>query len=66
MCCTNNIRDQVNFDNTTGWSEEDLSPTQIEKLLIKEKMFPFLSFAWRKFLYSFCEKKFNRKSFKTR
>lgn len=47
MCCTNNIRDQVNFDNTTGWGEEDLSPTQIEKLLIKEKMFPFLSFAWR-------------------
>lgn len=47
MCCTNNIRDQVNFDNITGWSEEDLSPTQIEKLLIKEKMFPFLSFAWR-------------------
>lgn len=47
MCCTNNIRDQVNFNNTTGWSEEDLSQTQIEKLLIKEKMFPFLSFAWR-------------------
>ena len=56
MCCTNNIRDQVNFDNITGWSEEDLSPTQIEKLLIKEKMFPFLSFAWGSFCTAYARR----------
>ena len=46
MCVTNNIRDEVIFDNETGWSERTLTNEEIEKMLGYEKKKGFLSFAW--------------------
>ena len=47
MCCTNNIRDNVIFDETTGWIEQKISNDEIIEGLNKEKKKAFLSFAWR-------------------
>lgn len=46
MCVTNNIRDNVIFDNRTGWSEEKISNEEIVSKLEKEKEKGFLSFSW--------------------
>lgn len=46
MSVTNNIKDEVIFDNETGWSEIPLSNDDILKSLEKEKKQGFLSFAW--------------------
>ena len=37
MSVTNNIRDEVVFDNESGWSEEKLSNTEIVIKLMEEK-----------------------------
>ena len=54
MCVTNNIRDEVIFDNETGWSERTLTNEEIEKMLGYEKKKGFLSFAWRCLGYCIC------------
>ena len=46
MSVTNNIKDEVIFDNETGWSEIPLSNDDILKSLEKEKKQGFLSFSW--------------------
>ena len=46
MAVTNNIRDEVEFDNVTGWKEIPLTNEQILEKLKKEKKAGFLSFAW--------------------
>ena len=46
MTVTNNIRDNVTFDNIYGWQEDNLSNEEIENLLQKEKDYPFLSFSY--------------------
>lgn len=46
MCVTNNIRDNVIFDNLSGWSEEKISNEEIISMLKKDKEKAFLSFAW--------------------
>lgn len=46
MSVTNNIKDEVIFDNETGWSEIPLTNDEILKSLEKEKKQGFLSFAW--------------------
>ena len=47
MSVTNNIRDEVKYDNITGlWSEEKLSNEEIIKALEKERNKSFLSFAY--------------------
>lgn len=46
MTVTNNIRDEVIFDNVLGWSEETLTNSQIEEKLEKEKEKGYLSFSW--------------------
>ena len=46
MSVTNNIRDEVIFDNETLWSEEELTNEQIIKELETEKNKAFLSFSY--------------------
>ena len=46
MTVTNMIRDEVNFDNITGWSESELTDSLIFDKLLEEKEKTFLSFSW--------------------
>lgn len=46
MTVTNMIRDEVNFDNITGWSESELTDSLIFDKLLEEKEKAFLSFSW--------------------
>ena len=46
MTVTNNIKDNVEFDNEKGWSEIALNNETITKLLEKEKKDAFLSFSF--------------------
>lgn len=46
MSVTNNIRDEVQFDNNTGWSETPISNEDIIKALKEEEKDAFLSFAY--------------------
>ena len=46
MSVTNNIRNNVIFDDTDGWKEDPLSNDEIIKLLEKQKDKPFLSFSY--------------------
>ena len=47
MTCTNNIKDEVVFDNDLGWSVNKLKNEDIIYKLNEEKKIAFLSFAWR-------------------
>lgn len=47
MSVTNNIRDDVIFDNDLGWQEIAISNEKILEMLEKEKKNGFLSFSWR-------------------
>ena len=46
MSVTNNIKDDVIFDNEIGWMEIPIENNKILKLLEKEKKQGFLSFSW--------------------
>lgn len=46
MSVTNNIKDEVIFDNVTGWSEKPITNDEIEKKLTDEKKKAFLSFSY--------------------
>ena len=46
MSVTNNIKDDVIFDNELGWNEIPIGNERILKELEKEKKQCFLSFAW--------------------
>ena len=46
MTVTNMIRDEVEFDNKTGWIEKPLTDVNIFEKLCEEKNKAFLSFAW--------------------
>ena len=46
MCVTNNIKDNVEFDNISGWQEIPQTNDEILKSLEKEKKQAFLSFSW--------------------
>ena len=46
MSVTNNIRDEVEYDNETGWSEIPISNEEILKKLEEEEKTGFLSFAY--------------------
>ena len=46
MSVTNNIKDNVLYDNETGWKEEPLNNETIIKMLEKEKSNAFLSFSY--------------------
>ena len=46
MTVTNMIRDEVLYDDKSGWSEQELSNTDIFDGLLKEEEKAFLSFAW--------------------
>ena len=46
MTVTNMIRDEVEFDNKTGWTEKPLTDVDIFEKLCDEKNKAFLSFAW--------------------
>lgn len=46
MCVTNNIRNNVIYDNETGWAEKELQNDEILELLYKQKDRPFLSFSY--------------------
>lgn len=46
MSVTNNIKDEVEFDNEKGWSEIPLDNETITRLLEKEKNDAFLSFSY--------------------
>ena len=52
MTVTNNIKDEVIFDNETGWREEEQTNEKILELLQKEKKQGFLSFSWRSMDYT--------------
>lgn len=47
MCVTNLIKNEVNYDNKKGWTETELTNSQIEKMLNDIEKRGFLSFAWR-------------------
>jgi hypothetical protein len=40
------IRDEVNYEDTAGWSESEITNSQIFDKLLDEKKKSFLSFAW--------------------
>ena len=46
MSVTNNIRDEVEYDNETGWSETPITNEEILKKLQEEEKTGFLSFAY--------------------
>lgn len=46
MSVTNNIKDEVIFDNEIGWKERPLSNNEILEKLKYERKKGFLSFAW--------------------
>ena len=46
MTVTNTIRDEVTYDNETGWSETPISNEEIIKKLKDEEKEGFLSFSW--------------------
>lgn len=46
MTVTNMIRDEVDYDNTFGWNERELTNTEIYDKLTDEKEKGFLNFAW--------------------
>lgn len=46
MCVTNEIRDDVVFDNDYGWQVIPLTNTEIKLMLEKQKEKGFLNFAW--------------------
>lgn len=46
MCVTNTIRDEVNYDDRSGWNETVLTNEDIFDKLLEEKKRGFLSFAW--------------------
>lgn len=46
MCVTNNIRDEVIFDNNLGWDEKELTNEKIIAELENEYKRPFLSYAY--------------------
>ena len=46
MSVTNNIRDEVIYDNETGWREEPISNEEIVKKLLEEEKTGFLSFSY--------------------
>ena len=46
MCVTNNIKDEILFDNLTGWEEVPLENEEILCKLEDEKKKGFLSFSW--------------------
>lgn len=46
MSVTNNIKDNVVFDNKEGWKEIPLKNEEIQKLLEKERKMGFMSFSW--------------------
>ena len=46
MTVTNMIRDEVNYDNTNGWTETELTDSLIFDKLLDEKQKAFLSFSW--------------------
>lgn len=46
MTVTNMIRDEVSYDNITGWSESELTDSLIFDKLLDEKEKAFLSFSW--------------------
>ena len=54
MSVTNNIRDEVIFDNEKLWSEEELTNEKIIEELETEKKKAFLSFSYRRMGYSTC------------
>ena len=54
MTVTNNIRDNVIYDNEIGWEEQELSNNEIQELLQKEKEKGYLSFSWRRILHCIC------------
>lgn len=66
MSVTNNIRDNVIYDNDYGWEENKLTNDEIISLLNKQKDFPFLSFSYRCLDYSICKKQFIKKFNKAR
>ena len=66
MTVTNNIRDEVVFDNELGWSEEKLDKDVILEKLQKEKDNGYLSFSWRSMGNSICKIQFIIKSNKIR
>ena len=47
MCCTNEIKDNVEFDNVTGWKETPQTNEEIIQALEKQEKKGFLSYAWR-------------------
>lgn len=60
MTVTNNIRDNVIFDNKE-WQEIPLTNDEILDLLEKQQQQGFLSYSWRGICYCICKKKFIRK-----
>lgn len=46
MSVTNNIRDEVTYDNINGWSETPISNEEIVKQLLEEEKTGFLSFSY--------------------
>ena len=53
MSVTNNIRDEVKYDNVLGWEEIPLTNEEIEKKLIDEEKIGFMSFATGVFVTSY-------------
>lgn len=54
MAVTNTIRDEVIYDNVSGWDKRKLSNIEILLMLQDEKKKSFLSFAYRCLGYGLC------------
>ena len=58
LSVTNNIRDNVVYDNKT-WSEVPLTNDEILNLLKKQKFLGFMNYSWRSIYNCICKKKSN-------
>ena len=56
MSVTNNIRDEVVYDNEKGWSERKLENDEIEESLYNEKEKGFLSFSYGVWITAYARK----------
>ena len=61
MCVTNNIRDEVIFDNLLGWDEKELTNEKIIAELENEYKRPFLSYAYGIYVTRLRSSKFDSK-----
>ena len=56
MSVTNEIKSEIEYSNTEGWIEKELTNEQIEVLLFKQKKKGFMAFSWGCWITSYARR----------